>query len=310
MLRAMGETAGDHPDRAVYGQAPRRATDRKLRLFACALLRLGDPWAGPLAAAAEAFADGEVDADALRRVWVPRAGAVSGGLAAPELAAGWAASLAAHKSVNHGADGAPLLREVVGNPWRVVRLPRGRRPCGFCGGRGSWSVFRGPGASNPGFVGCKRCDERGWFEDARCPWLTPDVLSLALAAYRERPGRACGRCLGVGGIDQDPIGGPDRDDGRLYVEAPPSTWVCPDCKGAGRLEDGALDSCRLAVLADCLEEAGCAEEALLRHLRGWEECPSCADPQTWGPEWCDGWVPLRGPHARGCWATDLILGKS
>jgi hypothetical protein len=41
----------------------------------------------------------------------------------------------------------------------------------------------------------------------------------------------------------------------------------------------------LAVLADALEEAGCTEEALLRHLRG------------------------PGPHVRGCWAVDLILGK-
>jgi hypothetical protein len=37
------------------------------------------------------------------------------------------------------------------------------------------------------------------------------------------------------------------------------------------------------VLADALEEAGCADVALLGHLRG------------------------PGPHARGCWAVDLVL---
>jgi hypothetical protein len=41
----------------------------------------------------------------------------------------------------------------------------------------------------------------------------------------------------------------------------------------------------LPVLADALEDAGCADEAFLGHLRG------------------------LGPHARGCWALDALLGK-
>ena len=48
-------------------------------------------------------------------------------------------------------------------------------------------------------------------------------------------------------------------------------------------EERAFD--RLPVLADALEEAGCSEAGLLTHLRG------------------------AGPHARGCWAVDRILGK-
>jgi hypothetical protein len=40
------------------------------------------------------------------------------------------------------------------------------------------------------------------------------------------------------------------------------------------------------ILADALEEAGCTEQAILDHLRG------------------------PGPHVRGCWAVDLVLGKS
>lgn len=48
---------------------------------------------------------------------------------------------------------------------------------------------------------------------------------------------------------------------------------------------GELDTDRLAVLADALEDAGCADADLLGHLRG------------------------PGPHVRGCWALDLILGK-
>jgi hypothetical protein len=48
-------------------------------------------------------------------------------------------------------------------------------------------------------------------------------------------------------------------------------------------EESAFD--RLPILADALEDAGCADRALLDHLRG------------------------GGPHVRGCWALDLILGK-
>lgn len=47
-----------------------------------------------------------------------------------------------------------------------------------------------------------------------------------------------------------------------------------------------LDPTRLAVLADALEEAGCSDLHLLEHLRG------------------------PGPHYRGCWPLDLLLGKS
>jgi hypothetical protein len=86
----------------------------------------------------------------------------------------------------------------------------------------------------------------------------------------------------------------------------------------------------LPILADALEEAGCHEESILRHLRGRERCPTCfgagsvnmglADAicdqcmdSVYVPEggyWKgNGWVPLRDPHVRGCWALDLLLGK-
>ncbi len=51
------------------------------------------------------------------------------------------------------------------------------------------------------------------------------------------------------------------------------------------LPAGTLEADRLAVLADALEEAGCTDEAILGHLRG------------------------PGPHVRGCFALDLVLGK-
>jgi hypothetical protein len=51
------------------------------------------------------------------------------------------------------------------------------------------------------------------------------------------------------------------------------------------LPSGELDTARLAVLADALEDAGCQDADMLTHLRG------------------------PGPHVRGCWALDLLLGK-
>jgi len=51
------------------------------------------------------------------------------------------------------------------------------------------------------------------------------------------------------------------------------------------MPSGELDPARLAVLADALEEAGCQDAEILGHLRS------------------------PGPHARGCWAVDLALGK-
>jgi hypothetical protein len=102
-------------------------------------------------------------------------------------------------------------------------------------------------------------------------------------------------------------------------------WVTPDVLALaeapyeGRLPDGTLDPARLLVLADALEEAGCLEDSLLMHLRGREpyaECSSCSK-KAGTPVLCAaclrnraaGWMPLRGPHVRGCWAVDLLLGE-
>ncbi len=52
------------------------------------------------------------------------------------------------------------------------------------------------------------------------------------------------------------------------------------------LPSGHLAPARLVVLADALEDAGCTNADLTEHL--------------YSP----------GPHVRGCWAVDLLLGKS
>jgi hypothetical protein len=52
-----------------------------------------------------------------------------------------------------------------------------------------------------------------------------------------------------------------------------------------RLPEGTLEPDRLAVLADALEDAGCADAELLGHLRA------------------------PGPHVRGCFALDVVLAR-
>jgi hypothetical protein len=52
------------------------------------------------------------------------------------------------------------------------------------------------------------------------------------------------------------------------------------------LPSGHLELARLAVLSDALEEAGCTDAAVLIHLRS------------------------PGPHVRGCWAVDLVMGRT
>jgi hypothetical protein len=71
------------------------------------------------------------------------------------------------------------------------------------------------------------------------------------------------------------------------VTADPA-WLRWNEAAAVHLAETIYDECafdRLLVLGDALEEAGCAEPAILEH---------CRRP---------------GPHARGCWAVDLLLGR-
>jgi hypothetical protein len=53
-----------------------------------------------------------------------------------------------------------------------------------------------------------------------------------------------------------------------------------------KLPEGTLNSGTQSILADALLDAGCDNDDLIQHCRS------------------------EGPHVRGCWAVDLILGKS
>jgi hypothetical protein len=71
-----------------------------------------------------------------------------------------------------------------------------------------------------------------------------------------------------------------------------SGWLTPSVTALAQtayderlLPSGELDTARLAVLSDALEDAGCTDADILGHLRD------------------------AGPHVRGCWVLDLLLGR-
>ena len=68
-----------------------------------------------------------------------------------------------------------------------------------------------------------------------------------------------------------------------------SAWLAWNLGTIPRLARGIYEArewASLPILADALDEAGCDDEPILRHLR------------------------YPGPHVRGCWVLDLLLGKS
>lgn len=92
-------------------------------------------------------------------------------------------------------------------------------------------------------------------------------------------------------------------------------------------DSGELESDRLLVLSDALEEAGCEEKDLLEHLRGRQWCHACDakgghysyqgdDPtnsRLCGEHWynchaCGGKGMVVPRHTRACWAVQHSLG--
>jgi hypothetical protein len=224
-----------------------RASDRKLRLFACACVRriwhlLGDPRSRAAVEIVERHTDGKAGARELTAAWAAAATAAGddrGGTAARNAAAN--AAMAAESAA--GTDAWAVARDVscwtvLATAWNAIAdVPVGRQDASCGDGRVRIAAEKNQ---------CRLL--RDLFGDARdriitdptwLHWNDCTVVRLALAAYEHR-----------------------------------------------EMPSGLLDNVRLAILADALEDAGCADRVLLAHLREDAE------------------------HVRGCHVLDALLARS
>ncbi|OWK45371.1 hypothetical protein FRUB_01702 [Fimbriiglobus ruber] len=85
--------------------------------------------------------------------------------------------------------------------------------------------------------------------------------------------------VGLSALLRDIFGNPFR---------PPSVdpaWLTSTVLALARQMYDARDFALIPILADALQDAGCDSDDILAHCRG------------------------DGPHVRGCWVVDLLLGK-
>ncbi len=228
-----------------------RASERKLRLFACACCRRIWPYLQEKASkriveVSEEYADGHATRRKLQSAWEKADMAYEGihlggggdtDQTPAQAVVGLGPALEVHETVEYAAAtfGAVARGEAYERIWKT-----------------------------PGKEG-----EARWAED--------DAVRQTAQAEEERIQAE---------LLRDIFGNPFRagtiDPSWLTPTVPSLAWAVYEGRD---LPLGCLDPSRLAVLADALEEAGCTDAALLSHLRS------------------------PGPHVRGCWALDLILGK-
>lgn len=182
---------------------------------------------------------------------------------------------------------ADLLREIIGNPFRpviqdcaTVEDARG----GVC-----WHHDCGLVKVEPALWMCPQ--GRGWFRRFIC---TPQVLSLAQAAYDERNEDGTldrfRLCLLADALEEAGL-----SDEQNVIAREAIGYTCPRCGDVGFWRSGQeFDHMKKCSRSDCgavwvpddeVKRLTIVSHPLLAHLRNDET------------------------HVRGCWAVDLVLGK-
>jgi hypothetical protein len=249
---------------------PVGGSNRKLRLWMCAVTRLMNwtlPNVGERLAEAEAWADG---GPAPRDNYFSFDHSDISPAAESVTTPNWGRD---YGTITQRAK-ADALRDTVGDPFAIVALP-------------GWRT--------------RETDGSVTYQD--CPWLTPQVLSLAQAAYSERVDLPCFECNGSGRVNRNSRYAPETG--------------CMLCRSSGVSVSQALDPFRLAVLADALEEAGVPQAECGKCIDGgvsagypgdYIRCRDC-DGSGRVPSPLLAHLRANGPHFRGMWSLDLVLGK-
>jgi len=175
------------------------ASDRKLRLFAVACCRmiwhlLTDPRSQRAVEVASLYADGLATLQELMTAHDRASSVALNGWFEGELA--WKVSAENVEvltqnsglprwfsvSTKYASQQAAILRDIIGNPFRPVTLPRKSVRCKQCKGKGEFlsRADRGP----EHMLLCPPCKGVGFIQ-GDCPWLTPTVRALAEASYWE-----------------------------------------------------------------------------------------------------------------------------
>jgi hypothetical protein len=226
----------------------RRFNERKIRLIACAMVRMDwvnlCPESRESVVVAEQVADGALTEthreEAYQKCYLKPDLGQRCVQKKPELSPVFA-------KVKKPEIQANLIRDIVGNPFRPVAYPCCEAVCRVEAVQGDATTLLGG-----------KCPVHGeTYLLKNVGWLTPTVVSLARAAYDDRSGRKCLAC---------------------------NEWTdCEWCKNTRRTQDGTLDPFRLMLVADALEESGCDSLPLLEHLRGKSPCPGLLNPSPgWG----------------------------
>jgi hypothetical protein len=335
-----------------------KASERKLRLFACAWWRSIEPHED----------HHEVIARAVEEVGTytyPETGETVG--------PAWLLRGCSVKD-QYKQRAAALLRDIAGNPWIIYQWrnnnesiaerpvcprSRGNREHPSAPTRYSARLDQGGRAERVEDTSSMDMGASGWSSlTGRVPdpphqrrqlgrqadqsgsdpsWSTPSVPCREVAGEADgtevstsdsslRPMRVS--LSGVKAESQSPLSG--------LPQSEQASATCPAVSGDGKVicldrswlrwQDGTIPKLaqaiyderafdRMPILADALQEAGCDNEDILKHCRGWEpfvkQVGGVVVTVDLGPRYRQvGWKPLQGSHVRGCHVIDLLLGKS
>jgi hypothetical protein len=165
----------------------------------------------------------------------------------------------------------------------ALALPLGRELAGRNSTDEPWN------RANVGrFISCvgvinRRYHNEMWNETNDVRWYSPRTVDrseveTAKATYLITAADPCWLAHLAPGMEWDSTAY-DHDE-KVVVD---SAWRTPTVLALAKHVDESGDFSIMPILADALQDAGCEDEQLLGHCRG------------------------PGPHARGCWAVDLLL---